>query len=87
MFFSAFVIVVIGSILTTKSEATETAKDRYSLIHVKRLTCDLNDNYWQLINWFFERTTYIEVTEIHRGNKGLSRFSNNIIQQLGQSKN
>lgn len=53
---------------------------------LNRTTCDLNDNYWNLIRWFFERVTFIEVTEITCNRLHNSIFANNIIRELGLSK-
>lgn len=85
----SILVLLLSSMSAMDNEATTMTKveERNIFIHsqLRRNTCDINDNYWQLIHWFFERTTYIEVTEIHRKGKGYSRFANNIIQQLGQS--
>lgn len=53
---------------------------------LSRSTCDLNDNYWNLIRSYFERVTYIEVTEITRHRLHYSIFANKIIRELGLSK-
>lgn len=45
-------------------------------------TCLLNEKHWILIKWYFERCTYIEITEIALNQSYKSKFSNQIIKGL-----
>lgn len=49
-------------------------------------TCNLNDKYWELIEWFFGRITYVEVTELVETRTINSHFANFLIKQLAHSK-
>lgn len=77
-----FIIMSVGCL--TNAEVIKT--NEFVFHALKRSTCDLNDNYWNLIRWFFERVTYIEVTEITRQRLHNSIFANNIIREMGLSK-
>lgn len=81
-----FVIMVslVGWPCSTNAEKIETNDLVFHALN--RTTCDLNENYWNLIRWFFERVTYIEVTEITRQRLHNSIFANKIIREMGLSK-
>lgn len=72
-----------GWLCSTNAEVVKTNELVFHSLN--RTTCDLNDNYWNLIRWFFERVTYIEVTEITRHRHYNSIFANKIIRELGLS--
>lgn len=52
---------------------------------LETVTCNLNDKYWELIEWFFGRITYVEVTELVETHAINSHFANFIIKQLAES--
>lgn len=85
----AVVFVIIVAVISNCDCLTnaEVVKTNELVLHeLKRSTCDLNDNYWNLIRWFFERVKFIEVTEITQNRHQYSKFANNIIIELGLSK-
>lgn len=44
--------------------------------------CDINQKHWDIIKWYFERCTFIEITEIALNRSHKSRFSNQLIRGL-----
>lgn len=49
--------------------------------------CLINEKIWVLIRWFFDRVTYIEVTEINYNDRSThSQFAFYLINQLAISK-
>lgn len=44
--------------------------------------CDFNQKQWALIKWYYERCTFIEITEIALNQSHQSQFSNQIIRGL-----
>lgn len=81
-----FVIMVSGGGWSYSTNA-ETIKTNELVFHaLNRTTCDLNENYWNLIRWYFERVTYIEMTEITRQRLHNSIFANKILREIGLSK-
>lgn len=49
-------------------------------------SCDFNQKQWALIKWYFERCTFIEITEIAQNQSHMSPFSNQIISALMSGK-
>lgn len=45
-------------------------------------SCLLNQQHWNLIKWYFERCTFIEVTEIALNQSHKSKFSNQLTKGL-----
>lgn len=52
------------------------------IVNKNETTCHLNQKHWNFIKWFFQRCTYIEITEIALNKSHQSQFSNHIIQGL-----
>lgn len=49
-------------------------------------SCDLNQKQWALIKWYFERCTFIEITEIALNRSDKSQYSNQIIRGMIMGK-
>lgn len=47
--------------------------------------CCLSAKHWELIRWFFERISYIEVTEISENNIRNLEFADTVMHELWQS--
>lgn len=49
-------------------------------------SCSVNQKQWALIKWYFERCTFVEITEIALNQSHNSEYSNQIISKLMSGK-
>lgn len=51
-------------------------------IDVNKFTCHLSKSHWVLVKWYFDRCTYIEITQITLNKSHKSDLSNYIISGI-----